>query len=323
MRNFIILTLILLAAIILDFCGVPVAQNLKTIIIFSFLSLALHFVVGLTGLLHLGIAAFMALGAYTFSILTSEIYPFQVGFWWGIIFSIGVGAVIGGIVGVPILRLRGDYLAMVTLGFGEITQDVLKNAEVITKGTQGINPLPVPLFFGIMVDTDRSFFILCSFLLLLCLYFLSNIENSKFGRRMESIRDDELAAGSIKISAAKTKILSLMIAGAVAGLSGALFAVSLSASGEPGNYDFQISVLALCMVIVGGLGNLYGALIGTFTVLSINTFLLGFISEFLSRTFQELPSYLLPSSYKYAVFGLMLILITRLKPDGIIRRKTS
>jgi len=323
MRNFIILTLILLTAIILDFCGVPVAQNLKTIIIFSFLSLALHFVVGLTGLLHLGIAAFMALGAYTFSILTSEIYPFQVGFWWGIIFSIAIGATIGGIVGVPILRLRGDYLAMVTLGFGEITQDVLKNAEVITKGTQGINPLPVPSFFGIMVDTDRSFFILGSFLLLLCVYLLSNIENSKFGRRMESIRDDELAAGSIKISAAKTKILSLMIAGAVAGLSGALFAVSLSASGEPGNYDFQISVLALCMVIVGGLGNLYGALIGTFTVLSINTFLLGFISEFLSRTFEELPSYLLPSSYKYAVFGLMLILITRLKPDGIIRRKTS
>ena len=323
MRNFIILTLILLTAIILDFCGVSVAQNLKTIIIFSFLSLALHFVVGLTGLLHLGIAAFMALGAYTFSILTSEIYPFQVGFWWGIIFSIAIGATIGGIVGVPILRLRGDYLAMVTLGFGEITQDVLKNAEVITKGTQGINPLPVPSFFGIMVDTDRSFFILGSFLLLLCVYLLSNIENSKFGRRMESIRDDELAAGSIKISAAKTKILSLMIAGAVAGLSGALFAVSLSASGEPGNYDFQISVLALCMVIVGGLGNLYGALIGTFTVLSINTFLLGFISEFLSRTFEELPSYLLPSSYKYAVFGLMLILITRLKPDGIIRRKTS
>jgi branched-chain amino acid transport system permease protein len=116
----------------------------QRVLVFAILGMGLNVIVGFTGLLHLGVAAFMALGVYAYAILTCSIYPFQVGFWWGALLSTLFCVLTGLVLGSPTLRLRGDYLAIVTMGFGEIVQDVLRNLDPITKGTQGINPLPPP-----------------------------------------------------------------------------------------------------------------------------------------------------------------------------------
>lgn len=130
------------------------ATLLRPIFIMAILALGLNVLTGFTGLLNLGVAAFMALGAYAYSILTCDIYPFRLGFWPAVMITIIVGLIAGVALGLPTIRLRGDYLAIVTLGFGEIVQDSLKNLDVITKGTQGINPLPAPNLFGYTFHAD-------------------------------------------------------------------------------------------------------------------------------------------------------------------------
>ena len=136
--------------------GESLAASGRTVVVYAILALGLNIVVGWTGLLHLGIAAFAAIGAYAYGILTCEIYPFQLGFWGGLAAAAAFGAVAGALLGAPTLRLRGDYLAIVTLGFGEIVQDALKNLDTITKGTQGINPLPGATVPGVSLLSSAS-----------------------------------------------------------------------------------------------------------------------------------------------------------------------
>ena len=129
-------------------------ELLRPIFIMAILGLGLNILTGFTGILNLGVAAFMAVGAYSYAILTCDIYPFQLGFWGATGAAILIGLAAGVLLGLPTIRLRGDYLAIVTLGFGEIVQDSLKNLDVITKGTQGINPLPAPSLFGYVVTEE-------------------------------------------------------------------------------------------------------------------------------------------------------------------------
>ena len=135
---------LLAIVLVLPLFGDAIATKLTPIMVFAIVGLGLNVVAGFTGLLNLGAAAFMAIGAYTFAICTVPIYPFQIGFWPGLGVAIMVGAVAGTILALPAMRLRGDYLAIVTLGFGEIITDVLKNLDAITKGTQGLNPVAAP-----------------------------------------------------------------------------------------------------------------------------------------------------------------------------------
>lgn len=125
----------------LVFYSGELTATLRPIVIFAVLAMGLHIVLGLTGLLHLGLAGMMAIGTYSYAILTCDIYPFQLGFLSAAILTSALGFLVGAALGLPVLRLRGDYLAIVTLAFGEIIQDLLKNLEVITKGMQGINPI--------------------------------------------------------------------------------------------------------------------------------------------------------------------------------------
>ena len=123
-------------------------ELLRPIFLMAILGLGLNILTGFTGILNLGVAAFMSVGAYSYAILTCDIYPFRLGFWSATVLTVLVGLTTGLLLGLPTIRLRGDYLAIVTLGFGEIVQDVLKNLDSITKGTQGINPLPPPTVLG-------------------------------------------------------------------------------------------------------------------------------------------------------------------------------
>ena len=307
------------------FHNATITEPLKIIFIFSILGASLHILSGFTGLLSLGIAGFMALGSYAFAISTSNIYPFQLSFFGGIACAIVTGAIAGLFLGLPTLRLRGDYLAIVTLGFGEIVQDILRNLEVITKGTQGINPLPSPHFFGVTISGDQQFG--WYYVLLTCaaivFFVMHNIEHSKLGRALIAIRDDELAAHALGFEPFKIKLRSFIISSACASFAGALWASFLASSGEPGNFDFNISALALCIVIVGGLGNLFGVLLGSIIMIGFNSVVLTKASLWLTELglSSSDSAFTSPNNYKYFVFGFALVLMMRLKPQGLFNGK--
>ncbi|MEY4102823.1 MAG: hypothetical protein RL461_25, partial [Planctomycetota bacterium] len=188
----------------------PFYDAFQAIFVFSLVGLGLNVVTGFTGLLNLGMAAFMAIGAYTFAILASDIYPFQVGFWWGILATVAVGAVAGFLLGAPTLGLSGDYLAIVTMGFGEITLDVLKNLDAVTKGTQGINPLSRPSFgsWTLELQEERGWYWLLLGFVLLAVIAVRRLERSRSGRAWLSIREDALASQCMGIPPKRTKMVA-------------------------------------------------------------------------------------------------------------------
>lgn len=295
---------------------------LRPIFIIAILALGLNVLTGFTGLLNLGVTAFMAMGAYAYAILTCDIYPFQLGFWPAVLITIGVGWVAGIALGLPTIRLRGDYLAIVTLGFGEIVQDSLKNMDVITKGTQGINPLPPPTVFGYAFREQMYqpwYYLFLAFLAAVVLL-NRNLHHSRIGRAWIAIREDELAASCMGVNPLKMKLLAFSIGAAQCSLAGALWASSLGSSGEPGNYDFQLSTITLCIVIVGGMGSIGGVLLGALLVMGFNSLVLESITDFL-KSHQLISSanvFTAPGNWKYMVFGLALILMMRFRPEGLL-----
>ena len=297
-------------------------DSVRTIFIFSLLGLGLNIVTGYTGLLNLGCAAFMAIGAYAYAISTCAIYPFQLGFWPGVALAMLVGAISGILLGLPAIRLRGDYLAIVTLGFGEIIQDLLRNLDSITKGTQGINPLPYPNVFGYQLSSSDGtgwYYLLLAFVAIASLV-SHNLASSRIGRTWIAVRDDELAARSVGIKVVSAKLKAFACGASLCSLAGALWASYFSSTGDPGNYDFNISVIAVCIVIVGGLGSIKGALVGAAIMVGINSIVLSKLTNMLN--YYGLTSttniYSSPSNWKYMIFGLALIIMMRWRPSGIL-----
>jgi branched-chain amino acid transport system permease protein len=302
--------------------GWRVGELLRPIFIMAILGLGLNILTGFTGILNLGVAAFMAVGAYSYAILTCDIYPFQLGFWSATGLTILVGLTVGLLLGLPTIRLRGDYLAIVTLGFGEIVQDVLKNLDTITKGTQGINPLPAPTFFGYRFRAEQYqpwFYLFLAFLTVLVLL-NRNLQRSRVGRAWISIREDELASACMGINTMKAKLVAFALGAAQCSLAGALWASFLGSTGEPGNYDFQVSIIALCIVIVGGMGNIGGVLLGALVVMGFNSIVLEHLTDFLKAHgfISSSNVFTSPGSWKYMLFGLALILMMRFKPEGLL-----
>jgi len=344
----------------LAFPSIQLSGPMRTVVVYAILALGLNVVVGWTGLLNLGIAAFMAIGAYAFGILTAEVYPFQVGFWWALLLSGAIGAFAGWLLGAPTLRLRGDYLAIVTLGFGEIVQDGLKNLQAITKGTEGINPLPKPTvpfgaaiqsgleivglatapaaskaaevaaagssnWFEISSETPARWFYLYLILLAAVIFFCRNLEFSRLGRQWFAVREDELAARCMAIEPDKAKLKAFAAGAALAAIAGALFASHLASTGEPANYDFQVSILALCIVIVGGIGSITGVVLGAIVMVGLSNVVLPALTQAMQRagigsTENVLSS---PDNYKYLIFGLALVLMMRFRPDGIVHTRKA
>ena len=209
-----------------------------------------------------------------------------------------------------------------TLGFGEIVQDVLKNLESITKGTQGINPLPAPSLFGYQfrAETYQPWYYLFLGLLALLVLLNRNLQLSRVGRAWISIREDELASSCMGINPMKMKLLAFALGAAQCSLAGALWASFLGSSGEPGNYDFQVSILALCIVIVGGMGSIGGVLLGALMVMGFNSIVLETLTNFL-KAHQLISSsnvFAAPGNWKYMLYGLALILMMRFRPEGLL-----
>lgn len=289
--------------------------HIKVIAIFTILALGLNLITGLTGMLNLGIGGFMAIGAYTYSILTANLYPFQFNFTISCICAVLFGAFIAKVISVPILRLRGDYFAIVTLGLGEIIQDSLKNLEAITQGTQGISPTLQPSENPL---TNYYVYVLAMALIAIL---SKNLKDSDYGRALKGVKNDEIVMSALGYRNDIIKSESFILGSAIAALSGALFASNLNSSGDPGNYDFQVSIIALSSIILGGMGSIVGTIFGTFIIVGLNRIVLAEISNFLvSKELTTSGSFLsTPDNWKFFVFGLVLVLSMRFNPKGLFK----
>ncbi len=301
-----------------------VASLVPAIMAYAVIGLGLNIISGFTGLLNLGAAAFMAIGAYTFAILTCPIYPFQIGFFPGVAVAAAAGGFAGLLLGLPTMRLRGDYVAIVTLGFGEIIQDVLKNLDAVTKGTQGLNPVAAPelpwVTFGI-VDY-RPWYYLFLLLLIAVVWLCHNLRHSRLGRSWVAVREDELAARAMGLATPRVKLVAFAVGSALCGIGGALLASLNGSSLEPGFYDFQQSVIILCIVIVGGMGNVSGVLLGAVIMIGFNGIVLTKLTDLMKYHGISGDNVLTaPGNWKFMLYGLALILMMRLRPEGLLPAK--
>lgn len=276
--------------------------------IYAILALSLNLIAGYTGLLSLCHAAFFAIGAYTTAIGTT------MGGWnfWLVLGLSGIfAAMLGFLVGLPTLRLKGDYLAIATLGFGEVVKNVIINWDSLTRGPNGINGVPGPVLFGIQFgyDTSVGYVVLYAFFVLVTFLFIRRLVHSRFGRALEAIREDEVAVGAMGINAVKYKVVAFMIGAFFAGIAGSLWAV-YNQSVAPQTFDFMLSVLILCMVVLGGLGNSQGALFGTMVLV--------LLSE--APRLTGLTS-VIPAQFNQIFFGLLLIVVMIFRPQGVLGRK--
>jgi branched-chain amino acid transport system permease protein len=291
--------------------------------IFAILALALNVVVGSTGLLHLGIAAFFAIGAYVMGILTSPVYTFEVNFWIALIAGTLVAMMAGYAIGLPTLRLRGDYLALVTLGFGEVVKFSIKNLPDITKGTQGLSPLPPPSLPGIAVDWSadyRPFYYLTLGLLAATFVLLYRIERSRLGRAWIAIREDELAATCMGLNASRLKLTAFALSAGLAGMAGCLFASRMTSTVGPDALDFNKSIFVLCCLILGGLASRNGVLLGVLLLYGFDYILSPIVDGMIqsARGNAMAKTYETFSGWRLMVFGLVLILVMRFRPAGLL-----
>jgi branched-chain amino acid transport system permease protein len=243
------------------------------VLLYTLLALGLNIVVGYAGLLDLGYAAFFAIGAYTTAFLTSpqSPLPFRTDFWVALVASWLVAATFGVILGAPTLRLRGDYLAIVTLAFGEIVPRVFLNLEQWTGGARGMNPIGRPELFGyevglfpvqignLVLSAQVPWYYLIVVVGIVSIWAITRLHDSRLGRAWVAMREDEVAAASMGIDLVHTKLLAFAMGASFSGFAGAIFA-SIFQFIDPFQFEFSISIMVLAMVILGGIGNIWGVL---------------------------------------------------------------
>ncbi|MDC0761209.1 branched-chain amino acid ABC transporter permease [Brevibacillus sp. AG] len=305
--------------------------------IYVAMALGLNIVVGFAGLLDLGYVAFFAAGAYAYAIFsTSQANEFIAGnlfplsgewFWPFLIVGLIVAAVFGILLGLPVLRVKGDYLAIVTLGFGEIIRIVFNNLDKpinITNGPQGITPIPSPELFGIKMGTPFYFYFIVLFVIAFIVLANIRFEHSRLGRAWIAVREDELAAQSMGISLLNTKLAAFALGASFAGVVGVIFAAKQTFI-DPTSFTLMESIGILVMVILGGSGSIPGVVLGAAFVTILQVQLLKEFSNFLhglqNAGIISLPNQLDPSKFQRLIFGIMLILVALYRPNGLIPAK--
>ena len=296
------------------------------------LALGLNLVVGFAGLLDLGYVAFFATGAYVYAIFASpqaarflprvfESLPMGLpGDWFWLFLPVAVFAAAGAGValGLPVLRLRGDYLAIVTLGFGEIIRILANNMDRpvnLTNGPQGITPIAPPVLFGVTLGRAVHFYFIAFALMVLTILLMSRLADSRIGRAWAAIREDETAARAMGVPLVRMKLLAFATGAAFAGAMGMVFAVKQTFI-NPESFTFMESIVILAMVILGGLGSIPGAVIGAVTVTVLRMQVLTETANWLSRF--HLPPALNLAKYQPLIFGLILILMMRYRREGLL-----
>ncbi|MCC6522578.1 MAG: branched-chain amino acid ABC transporter permease [Polyangiaceae bacterium] len=302
-------------------------RKLVSIFIFGILALALNVQVGYAGLQQLGIAAFFGIGAYTTGILTVEKYPFHAGFWGALVAAPVCAAIAGLAIGAPTLRLRGDYFAIVTLGFGEVVRTIILNLEGITDGPRGLNPIPDPWLPPAVAESSADparvkylalYYIAFVLLVGLAIVF-RNLERTRLGRALVALREDELATACMGINPVRIKLVALAVGAGLAGLAGALYSTTLTTTAEPSTYDFNYSIMVLCCLIIGGVGSLRGAILGAVVLFGFDNIVSPLITELL-QPFAAASSgnvFLQFNNWRWIIFGLALVLMMRFRPEGL------
>jgi len=274
-------------------------------------------------MLHLGIMAFFGIGAYVTGILVQQYqYPFQIGFWGAAAAATLLTGLSGVLLGAPTLRLRGDYLALVTLGFGEMVKDTLVNLDDITQGTKGINTVELTSLpdslrqWNVTSGWDITMYYLNFGILLAVIFVLRNMERSRLGRAWIGLREDELATSCMGLNLVKVKLAAFALCAALAGLAGCLYVYAMTSTTDPkASYDFGHSVIILACVILGGIGNRNGVLLGVFLVLGFDQIVIPWVDQSLKSsdvTWFEMKD------WKFMIYGLSLVLMMRFRPEGLI-----
>ena len=339
----------------------PSIHSMVTILIFVMMAVGLNVVVGYAGLLDLGYVAFYAIGAYTAGWFASGQFE-QVNFHLG---SIGFGdrsavpgihismwlvfliaaiitAMGGVLIGLPTLRLRGDYLAIVTLGFGEIIPQAVRNGDDIaghdiTNGTFGISPIDSPGFgeklheaLGLPVtyqqslNADELFYWTVLALLMITIFCSWRLRDSRLGRAWIAIREDETAAGAMGVPLMRTKTWAYAIGAFFGGIAGA-YVATFNSGAFPSQFDFNISIFLLCMVILGGMGSLWGVVVAGFILSWLNVEGLANIGAWLNHNIFDVFGFQIEvPKYSFGIYGFLIVMMMLFRPTGLIperRRK--
>jgi branched-chain amino acid transport system permease protein len=319
---------------------------------YAILALGLNIVVGFAGLLDLGYVAFYVFGAYTTAFLASPLHDNHVPWWIVVWVAVGVAALAGVLLGAPTLRLRGDYLAIVTLGFGEILPVLARNLDRIdlsiiggpsdfnlTGGNIGVNPIDAPVIpiggpWGDQLifssgNPIASYFLIL-FLLLLVFGVCVRLRDSRLGRAWMAVREDETAAASMGIDTVSTKLLAFALGASFSGFTGAFFG-AYSTAIFPESFNFAVSISILIMIVLGGMGSLRGVVLGAFAIRYLSDALLPYLGGFVDEPIRAFGAILpeIPiltarleaftlTSYNFLLYGFILILMMLFRPEGLL-----
>jgi branched-chain amino acid transport system permease protein len=371
-RGFRVVTALVIALVLIPVIGIRNISYLEVIFqicVFAALALGLNIVVGFTGLLNMGYIAFYAVGAYLWAFFGSQ-QPFLLHsipgtvppgtpfllnpnfFFLFLFLGMAVTAVVGILLGLPVLRVRGDYLAIVTLGFGELIRVLANSLDKpvnLTNGPQGITRIQRPPIPGFVLDSWNTifgpivgrpiaegefynlfFYILALLIILMVIITVIRLDDSRIGRAWTAIREDELAASAMGINVVSYKLAAFAVAASFAGIMGVMFASSRIFV-NPESFDFMQSIAVLSMVILGGLGSIPGVIVGAALVTILNLQVLQGLSLWLSSMRQSgtviplinfplsaIPAQLDPAKYQRMLFGLILIIMMIKRPEGLI-----
>jgi branched-chain amino acid transport system permease protein len=270
-----------------------------TALMYVVLGLGLNIVVGVAGLLDLGYVAFYAVGAYSYALLNLH---FGLGFWTVLPIGGLLGTLFGILLGFPVLRLRGDYLAIVTLGFGEIIRLVLENWSEFSQGPSGISNIPRPGLFGMDMSLETA--IIYLYYLMICMvlftiFVVNRLQNSRIGRAWFALREDDIACQAMGIDKTRTKLTAFALGATWAGMVGVFFAAKTTFV-NPASFTFLESAIILCIVVLGGMGSIIGVILGALILILLPEYLRAF------------------ADYRMLVFGAVLVTMMVFRPQGII-----
>jgi branched-chain amino acid transport system permease protein len=295
-----ILAIVALVAIVFPFMFSSYQTNIMTTaLIYVMLGLGLNIVVGLAGLLDLGYVAFYAVGAYCYALLN---YHYGLGFWAILPVGALLGALFGILLGFPVLRLRGDYLAIVTLGFGEIIRLILENWNAFSFGPSGIANIPRPGLFGLRLTLNEATVYLYYLMIGLCLFTIfvvNRLQDSRIGRAWIALREDEVACQAMGIDKTKTKLTAFALGATWAGMVGVIFAAKTTFI-NPASFTFMESAMILSIVVLGGMGSIMGVIVGAFLLILTPEYLRAF------------------TNYRMILFGTTMVLMMIFRPQGIV-----
>lgn len=287
------------------FILLPIVSSLYQVTIFSLaliyvmLALGLNIVVGVAGQLVLGYAAFYAVGAYTYALLNMY---YGLSFWVCLPLGGLFSALAGIALGFPVLRLRGDYLAIVTLGFGEITRLLFTNLSGITMGSRGVSNIPRPSFFGMSFTLDQSttyIYYIALAATIITIIIVGRLKNSRIGLALQAMKEDEIASEAMGIDLRKTKLMAFALGSCWAGFAGVILAARNTYI-NPASFTFMDSAMILAMVVLGGMGSIWGVVLAAL--------LLSLLPEYL-RAFSE---------YRMLIFGALMVLMMIFRPQGMV-----